>query len=342
MVRTEAAHLKMEPLLIGSYCHPFRRMGSLSIRLSAFQRSTAQQTSLLLLVQKTIDKLMKTTRFSAFAAAALFALGSLTADAQQFKTPAPSPAQTVKQAFGLGEVTIDYSRPLARGRVIFGDVVPYGEIWRTGANQATKITFSDDVQLEGKAVKAGTYALYTIPGKESWEVMLYKDLTMGGNVANYKNEDEVLRVTVKPVMNTRMVQSFTINMDNVAASSAKIQLSWEKTIVPIKLNVDVDTRVMKSIETVMKVEDSRPYFQAANYYYDNDKDLGQALVWADKAIAQNRTFFVVHLKAKIQMKMKNYDGAIKTAQESKRLAQEAKNDDYVRMNEKLIEKAKKS
>ena len=279
---------------------------------------------------------------AAVAAAALLAFSAFTAGAQQFKTPAPSPTQTVKQAFGLGEVTIDYSRPLARGRVIFGDVVPYGQIWRTGANQATKLTFSEDVQIEGRAVKAGTYALYTIPGKESWEVMLYKDLTLGGNVANYKNEDEILRVTVKPVMNTRTVHSFTINMDNVAASSAKLQLMWEKTIVPIKLNSEVDSRVMKSIESVMKVEDSRPYFQAAAYYYDNDKDLDQALIWADKAIAQNRAFYVVHLKAKIQMKKKDYAGAIKTAQESKRLAQEAKNDDYVRMNEKIIETAKKS
>ena len=285
---------------------------------------------------------MRTSRIFTFASAAMFALATLTADAQQIKTPAPSPTQTVKQAFGLGEVTFDYSRPAARGRVIFGDVVPFGKIWRTGANATTKITFSEDVQVEGKSVKAGTYGLYTIPGKDNWEVMLYKDLTMGGNVANYKQEDEVLRVNVKPVANSRMVQSFTINMDNVASSTAEIQLLWEKTIVPMKLSSDVDTRVMKSIETVMKVEDSRPYFQAANYYYENDKDLKQALAWSDKAIAQNNAFYVVHLKAKIQMKMKDYAGAIKTAEESKRLAQEAKNDDYVRMNEKIIETAKKS
>jgi hypothetical protein len=275
-----------------------------------------------------------------FTGAALIALFSVTAHAQQLKVPAPSPAQTVKQAFGLGEVTIDYSRPLARGRVIFGEVVPFNKIWRTGANAATKVTFSEDVQVEGRALKAGTYALYTIPGKESWEVMFYKDLTMGGNVSNYKQEDEVLRVTVKPATNTRMVQSFTINLDNVAASTARLQLMWERTVVPIKISTDVDTRVMKNIETVMKVEDSRPYFQAANYYYENGKDLNQALKWADKAIAQNRAFFVVHLKAKIQMKMGDYDGAIRTAQESLRLAQEAKNDDYVRLNEKIIKEAR--
>lgn len=285
---------------------------------------------------------MRTNKIAVLGCAAFFAISAFTATAQQIKTPAPSPAQTVKQAFGLGDITLDYSRPLARGRVIFGDVVPFGKVWRTGANATTKITFSDDVQLEGKSVKAGTYGLYTIPGPASWDIMLYKDLTLGGNVSNYKAEDEVLRVTVKPVMNTRMVQSFTINIDNVAASSARIQLMWEKTIVPIKVTTDIDTRVMKSIETAMKPDDTRPYFAAANYYYENDKDLNQALAWADKAIAQNNAFFVVHLKAKIQMKMKDYAGAIKTAEESMRLAKEAKNEDYVRMNEKLIATAKKS
>ncbi len=285
---------------------------------------------------------MKTRKIAAFAGAALFALATVTAQAQPIKTPAPSPTATVKQAFGLGEVSFEYSRPLARGRVIFGDVVPYGKIWRTGANAITKITFSEDVQLEGKEVKAGTYGLFTIPGKDLWEVMLYKDLSIGGNVSKYQQSDELLRVRVKAQQNTRSVESFTINMDNIAASTATLQLMWDKTIVPIRLSSDVDSRVMKSIETVMKTEDSRPYFQAANYYYENDRDLKQALAWSEKAIAQNNAFYVVHLKAKIQMKMKDYAGAIKTAQESRRLAVEAKNDDYVRMNDKIIAEAQKS
>ena len=282
---------------------------------------------------------MKMKTLTTLAAAALLALSTATAGAQQIKTPAPSPAQTVKQAFGLGEITLDYSRPLARGRVIFGDVVPYGKIWRTGANGTTKITFSEDVMMEGKAVKAGTYGLYTMPGKDAWTIMLYKDLTLAGNVGSYKTEDELMRFSVKPMMSTRMMQSFTINIDNVTPSSGTIQLAWEKTIVPIRVTTDIDTRVMKSIETVMKVDDSRPYFQAATYYYENGKDLNQALAWSEKAIAQNNAFYVVHLKAKIQMKMKDYAGAAKTAEESKRQAQEAKNDDYVRMNEKIIAQA---
>jgi len=288
----------------------------------------------------TNHRIMQKNTFTAAAFAVLLALGAPVVHAQQLKTPAPSPSQTVKQAFGLGEITIDYSRPLARGRAIFGDVVPYGQVWRTGANGTTKITFSEDVMIEGKAVKAGTYGLYTIPGADSWTIMLYKDLMLNGNVASYKQEDELLRVSVKPMASGRYVQSFTIGLDEVAASSATLQIMWEKTIVPVKVTTDIDTRVMKSIETAMKPDDTRPYFAAANYYYENDKDLKQALVWADKAIEQNKAFYIVHLKAKIQMKMKDYAGAIRTAEESKALAQTAKNEDYVRMNEKIIAQAK--
>ena len=286
---------------------------------------------------------MKKGMLSAIALAASLAAGTATQSfAQPLKLPAPSPAQTVKQAFGLGEITIDYSRPLAKGRVIFGDLVPYGKVWRTGANATTRITFSDDVNFEGKPVKAGTYGLYTIPGKDSWQVMLYKDLSLGGNVANYKTSDELLRVSVTPKAAGRMVQSFTIELDKVAASSATLQLLWEHTLVPIKITTDIDARITKNIESVMSVEDSRPYFQAANYYYENDKDLHQALMWADKAIEQNRAFYVVHLKAKILMKLKDYPGAIHAAEESMNLAREAKSDDYVRLNEKLIAQARKA
>lgn len=285
---------------------------------------------------------MKASKLTLMLAAGMLALGTSTTQAQQLKMPAPSPSQTIKQAFGLGEVTIDYSRPLAKGRVIFGDLVPYGAIWRTGANQATKITFSEDVTVEGRAVKAGTYALYTIPGQTSWDIMLYKDLTLGGNTANYKKEDEVVRVRVEPRATSRMVQNFTINLDNITASTANLLLSWERTVVPVRIKTDVDSRVMKNIESVMKVEDSRPYFQAANYYYENDKDLNQALTWANKAVEQNRAFYVVHLKAKILQKMGDHNAAIETAQESLSLAREAKNDDYVRLNEKLIASSRKA
>lgn len=266
---------------------------------------------------------------------------TFTTQAQQLKVPAPSPTQTLKQNFGLSDITIEYSRPGAKGRVIFGDVVPFGKIWRTGANASTKITFGDDVTFQGEAVKAGTYAVYTVPNKDEWEIMLYKDLSLGGNVAEYKVENEVLRVKVKPVHTGQMMETFTINVNNITPSTATIDFCWEKTCVSVKVTTNIDERIMKNIETAVN-NDSRPYFQAASYYYENDKDMSKALEWVNKAIEQNpKAFYMVHLKAKIQLKQKDYKNAIATAEESRKLSEEAKNDDYVRMNNKLIEEAKK-
>jgi hypothetical protein len=284
---------------------------------------------------------MKTKSILTAAAVLLLSAYSLTSSAQQLKIPAPSPGSTLKQSFGLGEITVEYSRPGIKGRTIFGDVVPFGKIWRTGANGTTKITFSDDVKLEGNALPAGTYGLYTIPNKDSWDIMLTTDLTLGGNVADYKTEKEVLHFKVKPASHEHKIETFTIDIANVSPSSASIQLEWEKTQVSINVTTDVDSKVMKNIETALAPDDKRPYFQAATYYYENDKDMSQALTWVNKAIEQNKAFYVVHLKAKILMKMKDFKGAQEAAEQSIVLAKEAKNDDYVRMNEKLIAEAKK-
>ena len=280
-------------------------------------------------------------KISLIASAIVFSVSTLVGQAQTLKTPAPSTAQTVKQAFGLGDITLDYSRPSAKGRVIFGEVVPFGKLWRTGANAATKITFSDDVTLEGKAVKAGTYAIYTVPNKDSWEVILYSDLTMGGNTSNYKAENEVIRVVVKPTALTKSVETFTINLSDVTATSTTLEFIWEKTSVPVKITTEIDSKIMKNIETSLAA-DSRPYFQAASYYYDNNKDLNQALIWVNKAVEQNpKAFWVTMLKARIELKLNDKKAAIATAEKTAALATEAKNDDYVRMANDLIAEAKK-
>lgn len=272
---------------------------------------------------------------------ALLAFGLNNLNAQQLKVPAASPAQTVKQAFALSDITIEYARPSAKGRVVYGDVVPFGTIWRTGANASTKITFGEDVKVEGNDVKAGTYALYSIPNKDSWELMLYKDLTLGGNVADYKKENEVLRFTVKPTALTEKVETFQINVQDITASSANIELIWEKTRVAFKVVADIDSKIMKSIEnTVMK--DTRPYYQAASYYYENDKDLKLAAEWIDKAVANNpKAYWVVLLKAKILFKAKDLKGAQAAAEQSKALASEDKDDAYVKMADKIIADCKK-
>jgi hypothetical protein len=271
-----------------------------------------------------------------FIGALAIAVCSLSAQAQQLKVPAPSPTQTVKQNFALGEVSFEYSRPGVKGRVIFGDVVPFGKVWRTGANATTKITFTDDVKLEGNDVKAGTYGLYTIPNKDIWDIMLYKDLTLGGNVSEYKQENEVLHFKVKPTVLANKVESFTINMDNVLASTATIELLWENTRVPMTLTTDIDAKVMKNIDASV-VNDNRPYFQAAGYYYDNNKDLKQALTWVNKAIEQNpKAFYMMLLKAKIEYKLNDKVAGKASAEKTITMATESKNDDYIAMAKKLI------
>jgi hypothetical protein len=280
--------------------------------------------------------MIKTKKIIGVLAIAALSFTSLNTQAQQLKVPAPSPLQTVKQNFALGDVTLEYSRPAVKGRVIFGDVVPFGKIWRTGANATTKITFSDDVKLEGMDVKAGTYGLYTIPNKDSWDIMLYKDLTLGGNVADYKQENEVLRFKVKPTALNTKIESLTINLADVTPTSATLEILWENTRVPMKLSADIDAKVMKNIDATV-TGDSRPYFQAASYYYDNNKDLKQASAWVDKALEQNpKAFYMMLLKAKIQYKLNDKTGGKASAEKTIVLATEAKNDDYIAMAKKLM------
>lgn len=267
---------------------------------------------------------------------ALVAVASImTAQAQGIKTPAPSPTQTIKQDFALSSIEVNYSRPNMKGRTVFGDLAPYGKLWRTGANAATKVTFGEDVTVGGVAVKAGTYVLYTVPNKDEWEVIFNKGLGNWG-IDGYKKEEDVARFKVKPVALTSSVETFTIQLGNVTPAMADIQVSWEKTQINIPVVADIDAKISKSIETAMNV-DNRPYFQAASYYFETGKDLKQALAWTNKAIENSpKAFWMVHLKAKILAKMGDKTAAVTAANQSIVLAKEAKNDDYVALNEKLI------
>jgi hypothetical protein len=279
-------------------------------------------------------------KIKTFTAALAITTFSLTAQAQ-LKTPAPSPLQSIKQNFALSEIGIEYSRPSAKGRVVFGDVVPFGKIWRTGANSATKITFGEDVKVEGQNVAAGTYALYSIPNKDNWELMLYKDLALGGNTGEYKKENELMRFSVKPSSLTEKVETFEINIANITSSSSNIELRWENTRVSFNIVADIDTKIMKNIEKNV-INDSRPYYQAASYYYENNKDLKLALEWADKAASQNpKAYWVLLLKAKIQAKSNDKKGAAATAAQVVTLAKEDQDDAYVKMAEQIIADSKK-
>lgn len=257
------------------------------------------------------------------------------ASSAQLKVPAPSPTQTVKQDFGLSSIELTYSRPGMKGRKIFGDLVPYGEMWRTGANAATRIKFGADVTIGGQPVKAGEYALYTIPNENEWEIILNKGVNNGG-LNGYKKEEDVTRFKVKPANLPAPAETFTMEFAEIKPSSTELQLKWENTAVKVPITTDVDTKVMGQIDEMMN-KDNRPYFQSAVYYTENGKDMKQALAWFDKAIEQNpKGFWIYHQKANALAKMGKKDEAKIVAQKSMDIARQEKNDDYVRLNEKLL------
>jgi hypothetical protein len=256
--------------------------------------------------------------------------------AQSLGVPAPSPLQTVKQAFGTSDVSVEYSRPSAKGRTVMGDVVAYGKVWRTGANGSTKITFTDDVKVAGNDVKAGTYALYSMPGADVWELMLYKDLKLGGNVDEYKTENEVLRFKVKTAKLNDKVETFTINFNNMTATTTSMDLMWENTKISVPITVDIDAKIMKNIENTL-VKDNRPFYSAATYYYDNNKDLGQAMKWVNQALDNNKeAYWIYMLKAKIAKKQNDMTTALAAAKESNRLATADKDDAYIKQSADMI------
>lgn len=268
----------------------------------------------------------------------IFCMAIVFADAQTLRTPQPSPGQTIIQDFGISSVQIIYSRPGMKGRKIFGDLVPWGQVWRTGANSATRIKFTDDVTIGGQALKAGEYAIYTIPGEKEWEIIINKGSANWGT--NYKQEDDILRVKATPVKLDQTIETFTMQFANVKSNSADLQLLWEKTMVAVPITTDVDKKIMADINNLMN-RDNRPYFQAAMYYLETGRDLNQAVEWFDKAIGQNpNAYWVYHQKANALAKLGKKDEAKTTAQKSMDLAKTQNNPDYVKLNENLIKSLK--
>lgn len=261
----------------------------------------------------------------------------------QIKTPAPSPSGSFKQMVGLTEVEVEYNRPSVKGRDIFGadGLVPYGKMWRTGANASSKVSFSDDVMVEGMALKAGKYALYTVPNADSWDVIFYSNIGNWGLPQTYDEAAEALRVKVKPVTLSQTVETFTLQLANLSNTGAVLELSWANTLVPIKIEVEVEEKVMANIEKVLNGPTAGDYFTAGSYYHDAGKDLAQALSWVQKANEMDPKFWTMRREAMILADMGRYADAIAVAEKSKEAAQAAGNEDYVRMNDKSIEEWKK-
>ena len=272
-------------------------------------------------------------------------LVSVSISFSQAKWPfaATSPNQKITQSFGSSIIEISYSRPSVKGRVVFGEVVPFDKFWRTGANSATTIFFGDEATINNTKIPAGKYGLVTIPGKSEWTIIISKDTAVNGE-DKYKKENDIVRIKSKPIVLGTKVETFTIDINSIKPQEAQVFMRWDKTEVSFKFSIDLDSKVMKYIDDQMATssEKEKPYYNAAGYYFDNNKDLNKALEFVNKAIESNKeAFYMYHTKAKIQNKMGDKKGALESASTSNEKAKAAKNDDFVRNNEKLIKEINK-
>lgn len=262
----------------------------------------------------------------------------------QVKTPAPSPKCTVEQKVGLTDVTIEYSRPSMKGRTVFGNLVPYGKLWRTGANQNSMISFSDDVVINGQTLKKGKYAIFATPKVDMWEVIFYTDTDNWGTPENWNEKNVALSTNVDTKILSIPVESFTIGINNLDNNYAHLEFSWEKTLVALKFEVPTQKTAMASIDKVLAGPTAGDYFSSAQYLNQSNGDMNKALEYINKALDLNKDkpFWYTRQKSLIQAKLGDKKGAIETAKISLEAALKEKNDDYVKMNnDSIIEWGKK-
>lgn len=255
-------------------------------------------------------------------------------EAQNLKVPTLSPFSEINQQIGLTEISLSYARPSAKGRVVFGSLVPFDELWRTGANASTKLTFKEDVKIAGNDLPAGTYALYTIPNQREWTIIIHEKTDMrsiaGGKV---KPENDAFRFKVKPIQNPMKVETFTIQFTDITTKSCQVQLSWENTVVKFPIEVEVDSKIEAQMAELLKTPEKithRIYFRAAEYYLHNKKDLNQAIEWIDAALAKSENNFRYGLlKSKIYAAQGNSELAISTVKSANEWAKTAENSNYI-------------
>ncbi|TWO31701.1 DUF2911 domain-containing protein [Seonamhaeicola sediminis] len=258
----------------------------------------------------------------------------------QVETPAPSPSAKLEQKVGLTDITIEYSRPGVKGRTIFGELEPWGTIWRTGANKNTTITFSDDVTFAGTDVKAGTYAIYTrLNSATDWDVMLYSDTNNWGTPQNWDDSKVVASAKVEVEEIPFNVETFAIDINNIKNDSAILELIWEKSYAAVPFSVPTDTKVSESIKAVMGGPSAQDYFASASYYYEEGKDIEKAVKWIDKAVemtSKKPRFWFIHQQALIHAKAGNKKGAIEAAKASLELAKKQNYAPYIKKNEDVL------
>jgi hypothetical protein len=282
----------------------------------------------------------KTLLFSALIGTSLMCCTIAPAQTPKVDFPSPSPLSTLKQRVGLTDIEVVYSRPSAKGRPIFGGLVPFGKVWRTGANASTTISFSTAVKLNDTEIPAGKYSLFTIPGESEWTVIINKDTKSSPFAYNASND--VARITAPAVEISENIETFSIMINAIRDDSARIDLIWEHTAVPIRLTLDLVSELTPKIEATMSAPgDKKPYYQAAMFYYDHNLDLTKAKTWIDAAAKANETYYVVYLKAEIYAKSGDKEGAIAAAKRSSELAGKTEGaSGYLKLNEDLISSLK--
>jgi hypothetical protein len=256
----------------------------------------------------------------------------------QVKTPQASPSASLKQTVGLTEVAVDYSRPTMKGRKVFGELVPFAKLWRTGANANTTVSFSDDVVIDGKTLKSGKYALYTIPKIDSWEFIFYKDNDNWGTPAEFDEAKVALRSTVKPEISSKSIEAFTISVNPIDTNSGTLDFSWERSFASLKFDVPTYKTAMSSIDKTLAGPSANDYYSAGVFFFTSNGDLVKALEYVSKGITMSKDapYWMLRQKSLIQAKLGDKKGAIETAKLSLAAATDAKNADYIKMNNDSI------
>lgn len=269
-----------------------------------------------------------------------FSLLLVTGITAQVRTPAASPNSVVKQTVGLTEVELEYNRPSMRGRAVFGDLVPFGRLWRTGANKNSMVTFGDDVVIDGKTLPKGKYAIFVTPRADNWEVNFYTDTENWGVPEKWDDAKVALKVNVKPENLSRVQETFTIGINNITNDSAHLEISWERTVVAIRFEVPTKKLAMASIERALAGPGASDFYASAQYFYSANENTAKALEYINKACemtAERGTpFWYTRLKSLIQFRAGDKKGAIETAKESLAASEKAGNLDYVKMNKDSI------
>lgn len=260
----------------------------------------------------------------------------------QINTPAASPSAVISQTLGLTKITVDYSRPSVKGRKIFGDLVPYAKVWRTGANKITSIKFDDDVLVNGAMMKAGSYGLYTIPGKNEWTIIFNRDDKQWG-AYGYDITKDVIRFNVQPIQPQYFVEQMVIEFEEFTPTTTYLAIKWESTEVRFKIEQKVEDKIMAEIaeKTAKADATSDTYFSAADYYYQKGIKLDEALVWATKVLEKEKEYWNYQLVARIAAKQNNCAVALPNAEKSMELAKKAGDDAYIKLNQAVFAQCKK-